>query len=111
MTLDNQRGTVGAINLAAFVVMVVGAVLAAVTGLGRLPEDRLVAGGVIMIGLAVLVFFAAFVAWKEDTQLAGFLSIAAAVGFLLMRAETEGILVLLGGVLALVSTRLTPKGA
>jgi hypothetical protein len=114
MSLERPEGTKGTILLVAFVVTLLGGILAAVRALQELTadgifrepaRDALIEGAAVLV-LAIVAGFAAMLAWKQQTDLAGVLAIVAGLGFLLFQPELAGILALGGGIMLLVAPRL-----
>lgn len=98
------------IAVVAFVVTVVAAILAIVSGLDAVEtttRDYLDPWLVLVLGLVTLV--AGYLIWIGLSDLGGALAIACGIGFIILWPENAGLFALVGGVTALVATRLTRR--
>jgi hypothetical protein len=104
--MTNIQRTNGPVALAGILLMGVAAVLAIVTGIILAADPGRFVEGMATLALAGLAASAATLAWSGPRQVAGVLGIAAALGFILTRPESAGVLALIGGLLALFSERI-----
>lgn len=101
--LDRFEGPSGALRLASFLAAFVGGLVAFLLGLSLLATPSLLVRGLVLIGLASLTFLACRFTWTGDPEAGGLVATAASVGLLLVPSSMAGLLVLAGGIAALVS--------
>lgn len=110
MTLKTASGTYGALALSGFILTLVGAALGGWSALELLtfdPLDRFLAEVLVLGGLTAIGAVGAWQMWEEKIDTGGVIAIIAAVGFLVFQPPAAGYLCLIGGILVLVSQRVT----
>lgn len=107
--LTGVRGTYGAVLLAAFVLCIVGGIVATVWALqamnNRVAGDQVEA--VVGLVLGVVTIFAAILIWQGRHEIGGVFAIVTGIVFLVLGPDTAGIFAVLGGIMAIIANRVS----